>query len=306
MTMPRQVVPGQAVLLTRRVLRRHLLLRPDPDLNQLVLYLVALFANKFSMKLSALQVMGDHIHAVLTDERGRLPDFLRELHRLLALCVKALRGWEGPLWEPCPPSVVQLLTAEAEAKQMVYTWLNAVRAGLVHDPRQWPGVTTGLDELDGPAMVARRPLVFLDETSGLWPEQVELRLSLPPKLAALGPERARRLLRAELERQLAEARAHVRRQGWRVLGPRRCRQVSPYQRARSWEPLRSRTPVLAAGRGLRAVLRKAIENLREFRQSYREALAAWREGVRSVLFPHGTWWMVRHHGALMAPAEPSG
>jgi len=306
MTLPRRVVPGRAVLVSRRTLRRHFLLRPDPKLNQLFLYLVGLFAEKFGVKLSAIQVLSDHVHTVVTDERGELPNYLRELHRVLALCVKSLRKWEGPVWEPCSVSAVELLTAEAEAQEMVYTWLNVVRAGLVRNPRDWPGVTTGIEELNGPAIVAERPAQYLDADSGLWPAQVKLRLTLPPKLAELGPKRARRMLRAELERQLAEARAHVRKQGWNVLGARRCRKVSPYQRATSWEPLRSRNPVLAAGRGLRARLVDGIAVLKKFRKSYREALAKWCEGIRDVLFPYGTWWMVEYHGAKLALPEPDG
>jgi putative transposase len=306
MTLPRRVAPGQTVLVTRRTLRRHLLFRPDRELNGLFRYLVAFFANKFGIKLSAIQVLSDHVHTVLTDESGQLPNFLQELHRVLALCVKVLRKWEGPVWEPCSVSVVELLTAEAEAQQMVYTWLNVVRAGLVHDPRDWPGVTTGLDELEGPAIVAKRPTVYLDEHSGTWPEQIELQVSLPPRLAELGLARARELLRAELERQLAQARAEVSDKGWQVLGARRCEQASPYDRATSWEPLRSRNPVLAVGRGLGELLRDGIAALRSFRRSYREALDQWRRGVRAVIFPYGTWWMVRHHGAPMALPQPAG
>jgi hypothetical protein len=167
-------------------------------------------------------------------------------------------------------------------------------------------VTTGLDDLDGPAIVAKRPTVFLDDRSGIWPEQVELQISMPGKLAELGPARARQLLRAELERQLAQARANVRDKGWQVLGARRCQLVSPYNRATSWEPLRSRNPVLAVGRGLGTLLREGIRSLRQFRRSYREALERWRRGLHAVLFPYGTWWMVRHHGASMAPPEPAG
>jgi hypothetical protein len=306
MSQPRRVIPGQTVLITRRTLRRTFLLRPDAALNQIVLYLVAFFAHKFSMQVSAIQVLADHYHLVLTDVLGQLPDFLRELHRLVALCVKVLRKWEGPVWEPCEPSTVALLTPLAAAQEMVYTWLNVVRAGLVQEAREWPGVTTRLDDVDGPAIVVQRPKVFLDVASGLWPEQLELRMSMPPILAALGPEQARALLRAELERQLGEARKRVQDHGWQVLGRWRCQQVSPYQRATSWEPLRSRNPVLAAGRGMRPVLRQAIAALRLFRQAYREALEQWREGVRDVLFPHGTWWMVKHHGAGVAPPLPAG
>ena len=35
--------------------------------------------------------------------------------------------------------------------------------------------------------------------------------------------------------------------------------------------------------------------LQAFLRSYREALKAWREGVRDAVFPEGTWLMrVRH------------
>ena len=131
-------------------------------------------------------------------------------------------------------------------------------------------------------------------------------ITMPPMLAALGKEQARQLLRAELERQLEEARRHVRDQGWKVVGATRCKRVSPYQRATSWEPLRSRNPVLAAGRGCREALRQGIAVLRAFRTAYRVALRRWNEGVRDVLFPYGTWWMVRYHGAAVGPPVRAG
>ena len=304
MSQPRKIYPGQTVQLTRRTLRRTFLLRPDAQLNQIVSYLVAFFAKKFGMEIGAIQVLSDHYHIVLTDVLGQLPDFTRELNRILALCIKGLRKWEGPVWEPDAVGMVELLTAEAEAEAMVYTWLNAVRAGLVADPRHWPGVTTLLDDVDGLRMTFTRPDVYLDASSGRWPETVELGVTMPPKLAALGQEEARRLLRAELERQLAEAQRQMREQGRKPVGPERCQGVSPYQRATTWEPLRSLNPVLAAGRGLRRALREGIRALRAFRLAYREALRRWQQGDRNVLFPYGTWWMVRHHGAAVGPPVP--
>ncbi len=300
------VYPGQTVMVTRRTLRRHFLLRPDRQLNQLFLYLVAIFVQKFGTQLSAIQVMSDHYHMVITDVSGRLPDLLRELHRVVALCVKVLRKWEGPVWEPCSVSVVELLTAEAAAQAMVYTWLNAVRAGLVREPRAWPGVTTALRDVDGPAILVKRPSLYLDPASGRWPEEIALRITMPPVLAALGKDKARELLCAELERQLEEARGHVREQGWKVVGAAHCKGLSPYQRATSWEPLRARNPVLAAGRGCQQALRQGIAVLRAFRQAYRAALERWHRGVRDVLFPYGTWWMAHHHGAAVAAPLRAG
>jgi hypothetical protein len=40
--------------------------------------------------------------------------------------------------------------------------------------------------------------------------------------------------------------------------------------------------------------------LRHFRETYRAALDAWRRGVRTVPFPHGTYAMTSFHGAMTA------
>jgi hypothetical protein len=37
-----------------------------------------------------------------------------------------------------------------------------------------------------------------------------------------------------------------------------------------------------------------------FRAAYRAALGLWRDRVRSVAFPAGTWWMRVFHGANVA------
>jgi putative transposase len=47
----------------------------------------------------------------------------------------------------------------------------------------------------------------------------------------------------------------------------------------------------------------AVAALRQFRSAYRTALEAWRQGVRSVRFPFGTYLMSSLHGASVA--EPS-
>ncbi|MBW2524005.1 MAG: transposase [Deltaproteobacteria bacterium] len=307
MTQPRRVLPGQSYLITRRTLRRHFLLRPDPQLNQLFLYLVAFFAEKLHMQVSALQVLSDHYHMVVTDPLGHLPHFLQQLHRTLALAVKELRDWDGPVWEPCSVSAVALLTAEAEAQEMVYTWLNVVRAGLVAEPTDWPGVTTCLDDVGVNTIAAERPEQYLDPNSGLWPEKAKLKLTMPPKLAALGGKRARAMLRRELERRRAETAGERKTGGPKqVLGGERCLQVSPYERATSWEPRRSESPVIAVGRGLKEQLAKAKKELGEFYRRYREALANWCQGKRSVVFPAGTWWLLEHHGARIREYVPTG
>ena len=76
--------------------------------------------------------------------------------------------------------------------------------------------------------------------------------------------------------------------------------VSPYQRATSWEDIRSLNPAFDVGRGKDKARKLAIKALKAFRGAYRAALKLWRSGTRSVQFPQGTWWMATFHGAAVA------
>lgn len=82
MTLPRCVTAGMTVMITRRTLRRTQLLRPDPALRQLYLYCLAETAKRHGIRVHAVTLMSTHEHLIVTDTDGRLPLFLRELHRL--------------------------------------------------------------------------------------------------------------------------------------------------------------------------------------------------------------------------------
>src|SRR5690606_1512208 len=115
------------------------------------------------------------------------------------------------------------------------------------------------------------------------------------------PDAGRERIAAEVARQEAKARAEVKESGWEVLGRVREMNVSPYRRAKSWEPLGKLVPHLAAGRGHTAERIAAIEELRGLRAAHALAKAGWIAGVREVVFPAGTYWMRVHHRARVAP-----
>src|SRR5262245_33442532 len=113
MTLPRRVSPGAIVMVTRRTMRRTHLLRPDPGLNALFTYCLAVHARRHGILVHAVVLMSTHEHIVLTDLHGCLPRFLQQLHRTVALGVKVLRKWEGPVWDHEKTSVVELLIDDA-------------------------------------------------------------------------------------------------------------------------------------------------------------------------------------------------
>jgi putative transposase len=304
MSLPRSILPGATYLVTRRVLRRHFLLRPDAVITNLILYALAVSAPRFGIQVHALCAMSTHLHLVVTDERGVLPSFLGFFHRIVALGTKVLRAWEGPVWDHEPTSVVRLLTREAVVEKIAYTLANPVSAGLVRHANEWPGAKVLVDELGGGVLRAVRPGVYLDPENPAWPADVALEVSLPPGLGAGEAAVFRREVADELARE--EAKAHAELAGGEVLGAERAGSVSPYERTTSFEPLRGLNPTFAVGRGCKEAWLRAAGAVRAFRAVYRAALAQWRERVRDVLFPEGTWWMRVFHGAGVSEAVAAG
>jgi hypothetical protein len=97
MTRPRIVDPGVTLALSRRTTRRHFLLHPDEarQMEQVYWYCLAYAANLHGVLTHAACLMSTHCHEVITDVRGEYARFLQTLHRNLALCTKAFRGWPG-------------------------------------------------------------------------------------------------------------------------------------------------------------------------------------------------------------------
>jgi REP element-mobilizing transposase RayT len=284
-------------MITRRTLRRHHLFRPDPAIRQLYLYTLALCARQFDVIVHAVVLMSTHEHLILTDTKGRLPDFLHRLHRLVALGTKALRKWEGPIWDHERPSVVRLLTEQAVLEKLAYVMANPVKAGLVRRACQWPGIMVLPQELGRTTWTLRRPDAYFDPDSPQWPDTVQLSLAMPPQLQERhGDEAIRDAVNRELERQELLAQQEVKNRNWDVLGAERVRQLSPYRRAKTFEPVQGRNPTFAVGRGQKRTFLEAVSELRAFRRAYRQAFERWRSGLRNTIFPRGTWAMRRVHG----------
>ncbi len=294
MSHPRRVEPGVVLFITRRTQRRTFLFRPDPTMNAIFLYALAVTSRKFGIEVHAAMLMSTHEHLVVTDRQGNFPDFIRELHRLVALGTKVHRKWEGAVWDHLKTNVLRLVTPQAVLEKLAYTVVNPVRAGLVRRSTEWPGVSLSVDSAGREVLRVRRPDAYLDPENPQWPREVELEFALPEALIdAHGQEDALSRLRAEIALQEDEAHEETRAQGRLVLGVKRVLGMSPFHVATSFEPLRSLEPHLAAGRGQTRVRIAAIAALVAFRRAYRKARRAWARGLHKTVFPQGTWAMVQ-------------
>ena len=182
--LPRQVLPGQFYLITRRCTQRQFLLRPDAATNNAFTYCLIEAATRCQIEVLLPCALSNHYHAVVFDRWGRYPEFVEHFHKMFARSQNALRGrWEN-FWSSEQVCVVKLVGREAVMDKLVYTATNPVKDHLVDRVQHWPGVNGLAALLAGRPLRATRPLHFFRST-GAMPETVELRLTIP---AELGPE----------------------------------------------------------------------------------------------------------------------
>ena len=297
MTAPRQVLEGTTYLVTRRCSERRFFLRPSRKTTEILRYLLAVTSERYGILLHAFCALSNHVHIVLTDPNARLPEFHRDLDALIARAVNCSLGrWEA-FWERDSYSAVRLESPEAVVEKMVYVLANPVAAGLVRRGGDWPGLWSDPRRIGENSVVVERPKEFF-RANGPLPSGGLLQLRPPPgfEAATLSSDLVRRLEEAE-----DRAAAELATEGRPFLGAARVLAQKPYARAAPGEPRRAMSPRVASRNKWRRL--EALRRLADFRAAYREALAAWRDGVREAVFPAGTWLMrVQHRVRCPAPA----
>ncbi len=294
MSTPRQVLPGQFYLITRRCTQRQFLLRPDAATNNAFIYCLAVAAQRFDVHVLLTLAESNHHHTVIFDRHARCSEFVEHFHKLSARSQNALRGrWEN-LWASEEPCLTRLVDREAVISKLIYAASNPVKDRLVERVHQWPGANGYPSFLSGRPLHAQRPRHFF-RNPGPMPESVTLQLSLPPEL---GParnviEEVRAGVEA-VERRMADERKQT---GARVLGRRRVLEQSCSDSPTSIDPRRNLRPRFAGGVIARVT---ALLSYRAFLEAYRDARANWILGLPS-LFPPGTYWLARFAPVPVAP-----
>jgi REP element-mobilizing transposase RayT len=288
------VVAGHAFLVTRRCSQRQFLLRPGALTDAIFRYVLAVAAQRHGVLVHAYCVLSNHYHLVVTDARGRLPAFGQYLDSLVARAVNCSLGrWEH-FWDPASYSAVRLVAPRDVIDKTAYVLANPVLAGLVRRGEDWPGLWSGTSPIDGEGLECLRPKVFFDER-GSMPASVTLTLTRPPGFGfATTEDFVLPLVEALADLEERAARA-LRAKGRGFLGRREVLRQRPTGRPASGEPRRVLGPRVAARDRWARI--EALQRLTEFVAKYRAALKAWRAGLRSVVFPHGTYHMRLQHGA---------
>jgi len=282
-TFPREILPGQSYLVTRRTTQRQFLLRPSRVTNQNVSYCLALAAERTGVILHAVCVMSNHWHGVVTDPEARLPEFTECFHKLLAKAQNASLGrWEN-LWSSDKTSLVLLTSEQDVLEKMAYTLANPTMAGLVKSPEEWPGVISGrFGQEDSVEM----PDAFFDEDGEL-PESAELQVLRPRIFARLTDAELYARLREEVAERVRVAREEMAQRGQSFLGRESVLRQSVDASPKTKAPRRNPSPRIAGKSSVARVA--AIRRMCEFFRAYRSAWNEWRHGNRDAKFPAGTY-----------------
>ena len=128
------------------------------------------------------------------------------------------------------------------------------------------------------------------------PERAALELVCPPGFASV--EDFRRQLAAAVGILEDAAIRETASSGRAFLGVRRVLAQRPFDRPALAKPRRGLNPRIAGRDKWKRI--EAISRSRAFLADHRIALLAFARGVRSVVFPHGTYWMRVIHGVRCA------
>lgn len=256
-------------------------------------YLLGIAAKRYKLLLHGWVVMSNHLHIIVTDVAGRLPDAMQWLVLQSSKGVSAEIGrWKG-IWDKDRYSRVELLGRCAVVAKIVYTVANPVSARLVRRAHRWPGATSATFRF-GESRTVHRPDRYF--TGASWEDAVTLKLEPPPGMSEdemndIVPERVRRREKA--------VRRLMRRHGQsRFLGEKRVQRQDPYDCTKSWEKRRGLNPTFASTDKWKRI--EAAQRKRTWETEYRAALEAYRAGDEDVVFPAGTWGMVQWHRCCVA------
>jgi REP element-mobilizing transposase RayT len=283
-------------LISRRCGQRELLLRPDDLTNRIFLYCLAVAAQRFNIGIIAVVMMSNHYHAVVYDPDGVIPRFLETFHAISARAINRRRKRRENLWSAEQPNINYLVETNDVIDKTVYTLTNPVTDHLVDKALNWPGVSS-MAWLDGRTVTIERPDGFF-LSNGPLPKRVALKLIAPPTYEG-GMSEWAALVRdhvAQREKASADSRALT---GARVLGRKKVLATSPHHRADTPEARGRLQPFIAAKNKQARV--QAIGALKEFRRLYYKARDAFKNQLRNVLFPLGTFALACRYGVSVAP-----
>ena len=247
--------------------------------------------------------MSNHIHLVVTDVRGTLPKFMRELLSETGKAIKVAIGTTCRIWSPERYSAVEVLDRDAALRAISYCQTNPTEAGLTL-PKDWPGLTSAIYKFGG-TLTAHKPGFYFGANR---PDSVSCQLSPLPE--AIGHSKQSQeakkqqsaeaellayreqctLLQSTIEKRVAESVDEIlrkrREKGRPKLAGRDAVLAAPRSQ-RGNHPFRGINPKFMTRD--RELMKREIAEYKAFCVAHGQAKESYIGGKKNVLFPYGTY-----------------
>ncbi len=279
MTQVRRHIPGQVVHLSRRCFQRKFFLRPDSFINRVLFFETARASKRHGQVVHGAMAMSNHIHQVSTDTTGERSDYMRDAMREISRARNHNLKRRDSLWDGRPFGDTVLLDRDSIERQLIYTWLNPVEAGLVRHAEDWPGFKI-LPRHWGKTLKIKKAETYYGRST---PEYLEITPMPPPGYDDMSLEE----VREHFENILREAEDEIReqRRSKKVLGPVRICRTDPFSCPKTPSPMGTLSPRFASKNG--ELLARAKRLHHQFQDNYQRQRVKWLAGTRAT-FPCGT------------------
>jgi REP element-mobilizing transposase RayT len=278
---------------TCRTLHARLLLRPSPELDEIIGGILGRAQRLYPLQLINYVFASNHYHLLVwVQDAERLSQFVGYLNSNLAREVSRLTGWSGKIWEKRYQAIPVSNEEAAQVERFRYVLSHGVKENLVAHLADWPGVHAvrqllGDEPLTGywfdrtQEYSARRRREEHDRLQYATLETVTL--SPLPCWEGLTPEAYRERVAGMVAAIEEDAAAARRRTGAEPLGPKAILAQHPHSRPKRIK--KSPAPfVHAASKAMRQFL---YESYALFVAAYRAAAEKLRAGDPAPGFPAG-------------------
>lgn len=318
-TPPRFVVPGQSLHLVVKAVSRQFRFVPRKEVVDSIRFIFWYCVKKYKVAVHDAMWMSNHSHLAVTDVDGVYPKFMCEMNSLISRQLNALGSGEGTNIEK-GYTCTEIADDEAMLRTCAYILANPCLADLVERTSDWKGVSTFEREYGVPFVVKRPKCGMWSESppdekclernsgsrsdarggSGGWsrrrrkpsnlPEEVEGVLTRPGICLDMSNEELRGKIVARTAYKEKKASAKRKKKKKKVLGWIRAVEEIPTNKPRKRQAIFELKPLVSAS--AEEVLAVRLDQIRRFRQAYREAWIIYvHESPERAVFPRGTWKM---------------
>jgi putative transposase len=222
---PRRVVRGATYFVTRRTVGRRFFTVPTKEVQEILLYCLAVASEIYGIQIHSWVFMSTHVHLVFTDVEGNRSDFYHWFFKTTGAALNSHHERKGSIWDEQRPQELQLMDAASIKRQVDYTLANPIAAGLVRELDGWNGSVSLPEQLDT-SLVAKRPTTYFRQRGKrALPAEVSLEVTVPSLVKEEDGFDAD-LYVAERQKNVESAQKQARRDFEHVLGRKRCERQS--------------------------------------------------------------------------------